>query len=187
MEFDPQGSRLPIKVDSASNGEFAPRPLTRLQRAANAHAHALVDTAASRTGLGRRSFLKTLMGSAATLLAFNHDGSFVAPENNPLLPADAPGWPYYMAKQARSSPVVCDLDQDGKLEVIVGEELNPGNIYIFKYDGSAYIGDTQAFAAISSAVPKARISWAVISRRTVIPSCSRTSLRSRLGFGSAAP
>jgi hypothetical protein len=90
--------------------------------------------------------------NCTTLLAFNHDGSFVAPENNPLLPADAPGWPYYMAKQARSSPVVCDLDQDGKLEVIVGEELNPGNIYIFKYDGSAYIGDTQAFAAISSGI-----------------------------------
>jgi len=71
MDFDPQGTRLPIKVDSASNGEFAPRPLTRLQRAAKAHAHQLVDEAAKKTGLHRRSFLKTLMGSAATLLAFN--------------------------------------------------------------------------------------------------------------------
>jgi predicted TIM-barrel fold metal-dependent hydrolase len=71
MEFDPQGKRLPVKVDSATNGEFAPRPLTRLQRAANALAHTRVSAAAQRTGLGRRGFLKTLMGSAATLLAFN--------------------------------------------------------------------------------------------------------------------
>ena len=85
-----------------------------------------------------------------TLLAFNHDGSFVAPENNPLLPADSPGWPYSMVKRARSSPTVCDLDQDGKLEVIIGEEVSPGTVYIFRYDGSAYIGDSQAFTTISA-------------------------------------
>jgi hypothetical protein len=71
MDLDPRGTRLPIKVDSASNGEFAPRPLTRLQRAANAHARELTVAAARRTGLGRRAFLKTLMGAAANLLAFN--------------------------------------------------------------------------------------------------------------------
>lgn len=71
MDFDPEGRRLPIKVDTASNGEFVPQPLTRLQRAANDNAHELVNAAAKKTGLDRRSFLKTLMGSAATLLAFN--------------------------------------------------------------------------------------------------------------------
>ncbi len=71
MDFDPHGTRLPIKVDTATNGEFVPRPLTRLQCVANAHAHELVGAAAKKTGLGRRGFLKTLMGSAATLLAFN--------------------------------------------------------------------------------------------------------------------
>jgi predicted TIM-barrel fold metal-dependent hydrolase len=71
MDFDPQGMRLPIKIDSATNGEFAPRPLTRLQRAGNALARELVGAAAKKTGLGRRAFLKTLMGSAATLIAFN--------------------------------------------------------------------------------------------------------------------
>ena len=71
MDLDPLGSRLPIKIDTATNGEFAPRPLTRLQRAANAHAQELVDSAAKKTGLDRRAFLKTLMGSAVTLLAFN--------------------------------------------------------------------------------------------------------------------
>ncbi|MGB7931359.1 MAG: amidohydrolase family protein [Gammaproteobacteria bacterium] len=87
MDFDPRGTRLPIKVDCATNGEFAPQPLTRLQLAANAHAHQLVGAAAKKTGLGRRGFLKTLMGSAATLLAFNQvyarggvtGGSFAIP------------------------------------------------------------------------------------------------------------
>jgi predicted TIM-barrel fold metal-dependent hydrolase len=71
MDFDPLGTRLPIKIDSASNGEFAPRRLNRLQSAANAHARERVALAAKKTGLDRRTFLKTLMGSAATLLAFN--------------------------------------------------------------------------------------------------------------------
>jgi len=87
MDFDPQGNRLPIKIDSATNGEFAPRPLHRLQRAANAHARERVARAAKKTGLDRRAFLKTLMGSAATLLAFNQvyaragvsGGSFIIP------------------------------------------------------------------------------------------------------------
>jgi hypothetical protein len=30
QDFDAEGRHLPIKVDSASNGEYAPRPLTPL-------------------------------------------------------------------------------------------------------------------------------------------------------------
>jgi predicted TIM-barrel fold metal-dependent hydrolase len=71
MDLDPHGRRLPIKVDSASNGEFAPEPLPLLARTANRQAHQCVDDAARRLGLERRPFLKTLAGSAATLLAFN--------------------------------------------------------------------------------------------------------------------
>ena len=67
MDFDPEGTRLPIKVDTATNGEFVPRPLTRLQQAANVLAHEQVGTAARKTALDRRSFLKSLTGSAATL------------------------------------------------------------------------------------------------------------------------
>jgi hypothetical protein len=88
-EFDPEGRRLPIKVDTASNGEFMPQALTRLQRSANAHAQERVTAAARKTGLGRRDFVKSLMGSAATLLAFNQvharagvtAGSFAVPED----------------------------------------------------------------------------------------------------------
>jgi polyisoprenoid-binding protein YceI/predicted TIM-barrel fold metal-dependent hydrolase len=65
------GTRLPIKVDSASNGEFMPRPLTNEQIRANELAQRRVDESSRRTGLSRRRFLKSSMGSACTLLAFN--------------------------------------------------------------------------------------------------------------------
>jgi hypothetical protein len=69
-DFDPEGKRLPIKVDTTSNGEYAPQSLTPAERLANTHAQRFVDAAAKRAGLGRRAFLKTCAGAAATLLAF---------------------------------------------------------------------------------------------------------------------
>jgi predicted TIM-barrel fold metal-dependent hydrolase len=71
MEFDPHGARLPIKIDTASNGEYEPRPLEPLQQAANRHASERADEVARRLGLGRRTFLKSFCGAATTLLAFN--------------------------------------------------------------------------------------------------------------------
>lgn len=71
-EHDPNGSRLPIKIDSASNGEFSPIPLTPEEIAANRQAHRDVDFYSRKLGLSRRQFLKSSCGAAATLLAFNH-------------------------------------------------------------------------------------------------------------------
>lgn len=71
MDLDPDGRRLPIKVDTSCNGEYAPQALSALERAANSHARAVVGDAARTAGLGRRSFLKSCAGAAATLLAFN--------------------------------------------------------------------------------------------------------------------
>lgn len=68
---DPEGRRLPIKVDSTSNGEFAPVPLDRLSEYANALAQERVGEAARYLGMGRRDFLVTARGAACTLLAFN--------------------------------------------------------------------------------------------------------------------
>jgi len=34
MDFDPEGKRLPIKADTASNGKHLPRPLCRARSAA---------------------------------------------------------------------------------------------------------------------------------------------------------
>ena len=71
MDFDPDGLRLPIKVDTTSNGEYIPHPLTSRQELANREALRFADEAARRVGLKRRRFLISASGSAATLLAFN--------------------------------------------------------------------------------------------------------------------
>jgi len=62
--------RLPIKLDTTSNGEFAPVPLPRDALAARAQAHAAIDDAARRVGQDRRRYLVSLLGAAATLGAF---------------------------------------------------------------------------------------------------------------------
>jgi predicted TIM-barrel fold metal-dependent hydrolase len=71
MDHDPEGRRLPIKLDSTSNGEFAPVPLDAPSRAANALAHESASAFCRKLGVARRSFLKSACGAASTLLAFN--------------------------------------------------------------------------------------------------------------------
>ncbi len=71
LRNDPAGRRLPIKLDSTSNGEFAPVPLPAAARAARQAAHDTVDAAARRLNLTRRQYLVCTLGAAATLAAFN--------------------------------------------------------------------------------------------------------------------
>ena len=68
---DPQGTRLPIKLDSTSNGEFMPVPLAPANRLANQLAHEAAGRNAKRLAVGRRDFLLSACGAASTLLAFN--------------------------------------------------------------------------------------------------------------------
>ena len=69
--IDPEGRRLPIKLDSTSNGEFVPVPLSPTNRAANRLAHAAASTYSRKLNVGRRRFLVSACGAASTLLAFN--------------------------------------------------------------------------------------------------------------------
>lgn len=69
--IDPFGTRLPIKLDATSNGEFAPVPLSAANREANRLAHAAAEHAARRLNLSKRQFLVSACGTASTLLAFN--------------------------------------------------------------------------------------------------------------------
>jgi predicted TIM-barrel fold metal-dependent hydrolase len=68
---DPDGMRLPIKLDPTTNGEFAPVPLSPVHH----HARKLAIDAASKRarslGLTRRAFLVSACGAASTLLAMN--------------------------------------------------------------------------------------------------------------------
>ena len=68
---DPEGKRLPIKLDSTSNGEFEPVPLDAVSRRANRLAQARAGENARRRGLDRRGFMISACGVASTLLAFN--------------------------------------------------------------------------------------------------------------------
>ena len=91
---DPSGQRLPIKLDSTSNGEFAPLPLSTANHAANQLAQENASTNARRLHLGRRAFMVSLCGAASTLLAFNkvnaafgkHGGYFDVPADAALDP-----------------------------------------------------------------------------------------------------
>jgi predicted TIM-barrel fold metal-dependent hydrolase len=69
---DPEGTRLPIKLDSTSNGEYVPVPLAPANVAANRLAHEAASVNAKKLGLSRRKFLVSSCGAASTLLAFNH-------------------------------------------------------------------------------------------------------------------
>src|SRR6185437_6543517 len=62
---------LPVKVDSTSNGEFRPVPLTKHVSCANSEAERLIGEHAKRVGLARRAFLQSLCGAATTLLTLN--------------------------------------------------------------------------------------------------------------------
>ena len=68
---DPDGTRLPIKLDATTNGEFAPIPLAPVHRKARALAFERATQHARRLGMSRRAFLVSACGAASTLLAFN--------------------------------------------------------------------------------------------------------------------
>jgi predicted TIM-barrel fold metal-dependent hydrolase len=70
-DIDPEGRRLPVKLDATSNGEFAPIPLDASLRRANALAAGQAAVNAKRVGQGRREFLVSTCGAASTLLALN--------------------------------------------------------------------------------------------------------------------
>ena len=76
VHSDPEGRRLPIKLDATSNGEYEPVPLTTMARHARAEANAAIDDAVRRLGIPRRRYLVSMLGAAGTLSAF--DRAFAA-------------------------------------------------------------------------------------------------------------
>ena len=71
LSSDPEGKRLPIKLDSTSNGEFMPIPLDATNGRANHLAQRSASENARRRGVDRRAFMVSACGAASTLLAFN--------------------------------------------------------------------------------------------------------------------
>ena len=71
LSFDPEGKRLPIKLDSTSNGEFMPIPLDSTNGRANQLAQRSASENARRRGVDRRAFMVSACGAASALLALN--------------------------------------------------------------------------------------------------------------------
>ncbi len=63
--------RLPIKIDSTSNGEYAPLPVGKRISAAQHEAQRLLDDNARRTGQSRRAFMASMAGAATSLFALD--------------------------------------------------------------------------------------------------------------------
>lgn len=84
---DPEGERLPIKLEPTSNGEFVPEPLTAQEEATVAQAQQTASDNARRRGQSRRDYMVSPSAAAATLVALNEaaaaqgrtGGSYVLP------------------------------------------------------------------------------------------------------------
>ena len=105
---DPEGQRLPIKLDTTSNGEFEPVPLSRANRAGNRLAQEAASQNATRLGLGRRDFLVSACGAASALLAF--DAANAA--------AGKPGGFFDLEPEAALEPLLAQARVGGKGEFI---------------------------------------------------------------------
>ncbi len=107
---DPDGTRLPIKLDSTTNAEYAPIPLDSVSQQANHVAFEQVTENARRSGIKRRDFLISACGAASTLLAYNsvraengQTGGFYA------LPADTAMEPQLAASELAKSEFIFDV------------------------------------------------------------------------------
>ncbi len=103
-------TRLPIKLDSTSNGEYVPIPLSRAEQATNRLALDTADAAARRTGQSRRQFLLSSCGAATTLLAFNRahaDGA--TPGGEFEIPAEAAFDPDLAAEKLAGREFIFDV------------------------------------------------------------------------------
>jgi hypothetical protein len=103
-------NRLPIKLDSTSNGEFVPIPLTPAEQRTRRYALEQAGEAARRTGRSRREFLASSCGAAATLLAFNHAQLWAGSKQGVFdLPAEAAFDPEVAASRLEGKEFIFDV------------------------------------------------------------------------------
>ncbi len=129
-DFDPEGARLPIKLDSTSNGEFAPMPLSKTIRRAKRLAHDWATHDAKRRGLSRRAFLLSACGAASTLLAMNAANASVGKRGGTFaLAAEAAVDPDLAAAQLEGREFIFDVQGHfiGKAALPPGDPRGPDN------------------------------------------------------------
>lgn len=125
--YDPDGTRLPIKLDSTTNGEFTPIPLSKVNRLANKTAQSAASDNAKRVGLKRRDFLVSSCGVASTLLAINTANAT----------AGRIGGFYELNKVAALDSEVADDSLQGSEFIfdIQGHYVNPDGAWVSKTPG----------------------------------------------------
>lgn len=122
-------NRLPIKVDSTSNGEFEPIPLAPVNRQANAMATEAITRAAKRAGMDRRQFLFSSCAAASTLLAFNRVHAQQGATGGRFeLDEDAAVDPELAAKQLEGREFIFDVQ---------GHFVNPSGAWLKEIPDSA--------------------------------------------------
>ncbi len=109
---DPEGLRLPVKLDTASNGEYEPISLERVHHHANFLAHETASANAGRLGLDRRGFLVSACGVAGSLLGMNAA----------------------YAQQGKTGGYF-DIDKTAALDLIAARSAVDGNEFIFDVQG----------------------------------------------------
>jgi predicted TIM-barrel fold metal-dependent hydrolase len=145
---DPEGQRLPIKLDATSNGEFVPVPLSPANRAANRMAHQAAGQNAKRLGVSRRDFLISACGAASTLLAFNAANAAVGKR----------GGFFQLEAEAALEPQLAQARVSGKGEFIFdvqGHLVDPTGAWVKAAPADAFKWSPKAGCALA-AKPDAR-------------------------------
>jgi uncharacterized protein len=123
---DIEGTRLPIKVDSTSNGEVAPKALDDTALHANKTAMSFASEVAKKVGRSRRQFLISLSGAAATLVGMNQ--GFAA--------AGKRGGSYAVDKEAAYEPelAAAALEGDEFIFDVQLHHVNPNGLWRGNFD-----------------------------------------------------
>lgn len=122
QQIDPEGARLPIKIDTTSNGEYAPMPLSATNLLGNTLAHQKASENARLQGTDRRSFLISSCGVASTLLAFNHANAA----------AGKTGGYYQISNESAYEPQLAAAEVEGKEFIfdVQGHFVNPHGAWL---------------------------------------------------------
>lgn len=126
---DPDGLRLPVKLDTATNGEFAPIPLAPVHEHANRLARERAAANARRRGQSRRDFLVSACGAASSLLAMN--AAYAA--------AGRTGGSYVLAAESGLDEAAARAALEGEEFIldVQGHFVNPGGAWLNELPDSA--------------------------------------------------
>ncbi len=119
---DPAGTRLPVKLDTTTNGEFEPIPLSPVHHEARRVALDAAAAHAKRLGLDRRTFLVSACGVATVLLGMNRAYAASGPRGGWF---DVPAEAALDLQLARST-----LDKKEFIFDVQGHFVNPAGAWL---------------------------------------------------------